>query len=150
MHGQFRHWEAQIAFDPGAPSRSHVVVTVDTASAFTGDRTRDEALPTADWFAAKVFQRARFVADTISRKGGDAYVAGGRLTLRDMSRPASLPFTLRINGSEALMTGSLVLDRLAFQVGQGQFADTSLVGRMVTVEASVKAERRADKTSAIR
>ena len=60
--GTFRRWDADIAFDPKALGASRVSVTVDLASAVTGDPTRDQALPTEDWFAIKRIPRATFVS----------------------------------------------------------------------------------------
>src|ERR1700712_2972128 len=62
FNGSFKHFNAQIAFDPAHPETGHALVTVDIASAVTGDTQRDEAIPGADWFGTKDFPKAVFEA----------------------------------------------------------------------------------------
>jgi polyisoprenoid-binding protein YceI len=141
FNGSFGQWNAQIAFDPKDLAGSHIAVTIDTASARTGDETRDEALPTPDWFNAKAFARATFVSRTITAAGPGRYVAQGDLTIRNVTRPVSLPFTLAITGDTAKAAGSLAIDRSAFGVGQGQWKTGEAVGLKVQVNVSVTAGR---------
>jgi polyisoprenoid-binding protein YceI len=51
--GAFRRWDAVIDFDPNNLPASLAMVTVDMTSAVTGDTSRDQALPSADWFSAR-------------------------------------------------------------------------------------------------
>ena len=57
--GRFKTWTASIDFDPARPEAAHVVATVDVATATTGDPQKDEAMPSADWFDASDFAKAR-------------------------------------------------------------------------------------------
>ena len=43
--GTFKTWDAAIDFDPANPAAGHATVTIDMASAATGDKQRDEAIP---------------------------------------------------------------------------------------------------------
>jgi polyisoprenoid-binding protein YceI len=139
--GNFGRWNAQIVFDPNNLGASHVTATIDMASAKTDDQTRDEALPTEDWFAVNVFPRATFVSHEIAVVGPDRYVAQGDLTIRNVTRPVSLPFTLVIEEDTAKMSGSLSLDRRAFGVGQGQFKGGDTVALEVQVNVAITAKR---------
>jgi len=141
FNGGFGRWDAQIAFDPANLAASHVTAVIDTASAKTGDQSRDEAMPTADWFSVKAFPRATFVSHKIVAAGPGRYVAQGDLTIRNVTRPVSLPFTLAINGPTAKMTGSLPIDRSVFGVGQGQFKGGDTVALKVQVNISIAAKR---------
>ncbi|MBV9509367.1 MAG: YceI family protein [Caulobacteraceae bacterium] len=133
FNGVFRRWTAQIVFDPKALAASSVQVTVDAASAGTGDADRDQALPSDDWLAADKFAKASFTARSFRDLGGGKYQAAGELTLRGVSRPVVLPFTLSISGDTARMNGQVVLDRTAFGVGQGQWKTGDVVDTKVTV-----------------
>jgi polyisoprenoid-binding protein YceI len=139
--GVFRRWTARIAFDPKALAASKVEASVDVASAVTGDKDRDQALPTADWFSASAFPTATFVTRGFKDLGGGKYLAIGDLRLRGLSRPVNLPFTLVIAGDTARATGSAVVDRTAFGVGQGQWKTGSVVGTQVTVLVNLVAHR---------
>ncbi|HEX4740744.1 MAG TPA: YceI family protein [Caulobacteraceae bacterium] len=139
--GVFRRWNAQIAFDPKALAASHVAVSVDVASAASGDADRDQSMPATDWFWVAKFARASFVSHAFRDLGGGRYVAVGDLTLRGVTRPISLPFTLSIAGDKAVMKGATVIDRTAFGVGQGQWKTGDVVATKVTVNVAVTAHR---------
>ncbi len=141
VEGAFRRWDAQIQFDPKALAASRVLVTVDAASAATGDASKDEALPTADWFDTAHFPRATFAASSFKDLGGGRYQAFGTLTLRGVAKPVVLPFTLAITGAQARMTGQVALNRSVFGVGKGQFASAETVPFEVAVTVAVAARR---------
>ena len=139
--GTFGRWNADIAFDPADLAGSKVTAVIDTGSARTGDQTRDEALPTEDWFSAKVFPRATFTTRRITAAGPGRYLAQGDLTIRNVTRPVVLPFTLAIQGDTARMQGYAPLDRSVFGVGLGQFKTGDTVALKVQVNIAVTARR---------
>ncbi len=139
--GTFRRWDAQIAFDPKALAASKASVSIDVASASTGESERDDAMPTADWFNVASFPRATFVTKSIKSLGGNKYQAAGVLTLRGVSQPLTLPFTLAINGDVATMNGQVAVNRSAFGVGQGQWSSAETVPLDVMVTVAITAHR---------
>lgn len=139
--GRFRRWTARIRFDPAALDRSSVTATIDTGSAVTGDATRDESLPQADWFAATRFPRATFTATRFRSLGGNRYRADGMLSIKGVSRPAALPFQLMIKGDQARMQAALTINRATFGIGQGQFAGPESIPHAVTVTVRIAATR---------
>ena len=139
--GIFHRWSAQIVFDPKNLAGSKAAVTVDVASAATGNADRDQALPTADWFSAATQPRASFVTTAIKDLGGGKYLASGDLTLRGVKRPVQLPFTLAIAGDTARMNGAVTLDRTAFGIGQGQWKTGDVVATKVKVTVALTAHR---------
>jgi polyisoprenoid-binding protein YceI len=141
FHGAFRRWDAQIAFDPKQLAASKVVVTVDLASATAGDPSKDQAMPTADWFDVGHFPRAIFTSTGFKDLGNGRYQAQGTLSLRGVSRPLVLPFTLAFSGDQAKMTGSAVVNRSLFGVGQGQFKAADTVPFNVTLDIALTAHK---------
>ena len=141
FNGGFRRWDAKIQFDPKALNDSSVLAVIDTGSAVTGDQTRDEALPTADWFSTAAFPRATFQANQFKDLGRGRYQAIGTLSIRNVKRPVDLPFQLTINGNQATMHGSLTIDRRIFGVGQGQFATGDTVATNVRIDVAISATR---------
>ena len=139
--GSFRRWDAQIRFDPKNLAGSSAVVSIDTASAVTGDADRDSALPDVKWFSAKAFPKATFRTTGFKALGGNRYQAVGSLTLRGVSKPLTLPFTLVITGSQAKMNAQVSVSRLAFGVGQDEWKEASVIPDPVTVMIAVSARR---------
>lgn len=140
--GLFGSWDAKILFDPANLGASEATVTIQMASAKTGDNDKDTPLQNEDWFATEMFPTATFKTTSIKSTGANAYVADGTLTIRGVSQPESLPFTLTIDGNDAHMTGSLTLDRTAFQIGAGSWQDHA-VDNSVTVNIDLTAHKAA-------
>ncbi|MDO8800869.1 YceI family protein [Phenylobacterium sp.] len=141
LEGRFDQWTADIAFSPDALDRSHVKVTIDLASVATGDPQRDVALPGADFFDVAQHPRAIFTADRFEAAGQNRYVAHGKLALRGVTKPVRLPFTLKIDGDKARMSGVTSLDRTAFGVGQGEWQATDQIPAQVKVSVQLTATR---------
>ena len=140
--GRFGHWTAQIAFDPANPAAGHALVSIDTASAATGDTQRDEALPQSDWFDAKRFPQARFEAKSFRALGGDRFEAVGSLTIKGVSKDVTLPFSLQISNDQAHVQGKLEIDRTAFNVGEGAWAAPTFVGTPVGIAIDLQAAKK--------
>lgn len=141
VQGGFGKWSADILFDPEALDRSSVKVTIDMASVTTADTDSRSALPGDDFFAVASHPTAGFAARDFRHLGGDRYEARGTLSLRGVSRPLRLPFTLRIDGDTARMQGGATIDRTAFGVGQGEWASTSNLPADVKVNVAIVARR---------
>ena len=133
MGDHLRGLAAEIGFDPAHPEAGHAKVTIDLASAKTGDTQRDTALPQPEWFDTASHPQASFEADHFVAKGGDAYEAPGKLTIRGTTKDVVLPFTLAISGDHATAKGHLSLVRSDFGVGQGPWSS----GQWVALEAGV-------------
>ncbi len=140
--GQFKDWTADIRFSEDAPEASSLTVTVNPASAATGDPQRDSTLPTEDWLDVQSFPKATFHAGAF-RRDGAAWVADGQMTLKGVSHPVRLSFTLDIQGDRAVARGRAVLDRTLFGVGKGEFAATDQIPAQVAISFSLTAHRAA-------
>lgn len=146
--GVFRVFSADIHFDPERLDASRVVAEIETASVDTDDAERDETLRQSAWFDSAGFPLARFASTSFSREPGGSYVAEGSLTIRDVTVPVSLPFTLSFSetpdgGTIADMKGALELDRSRFGLGGEDWADDSVIPHTVGVSVTLRAERQA-------
>jgi polyisoprenoid-binding protein YceI len=137
--GRFARWLAQISFDPDKPEAGHVEVTVDMASAVTGDKDKDDALPQPAWFDAKAFPQATFAAQSFRAKGGHDYDAVGTLALRDVNKPVVMPVTIEVDGNTLHASGHLDLIRTDYNVGMTTGANW--IALEVVADFAVTAER---------
>lgn len=134
FNGTFGKWTANISYDPAKVATSKFDVDVDLASVKTGDNDRDGALPGADFFNVAKFPKAHFVT-TGFRQNGAEVVADGNLTLRGVTKPVSLNVTFKSQGAGATLDVSGTVKRLEFGVGGGEYADTSVIGADVKINA---------------
>lgn len=141
FEGSFSRYTAAIDFDPDHPETSRIAVTVELASAVTGDAQRDTALPEKDWFDTGAFPQARFESNAIRKTGDGSYEATGILTIRGVSQPVVLPFTLQIDGANAHAKGRVNLLRNAFGIGQGAWSTDQWVAFEVGVDIDIVAAK---------
>lgn len=144
--GEFEKFDGKIVFDPDRLPVSQVDIVIDMTSADTKNKERDEQIQTSEWFNTELFTEARFESLRFERGAGNQYVAIGYLTIRNVTLPVTLPFTLDIkekaNGDKvATMEGSLEINRLDFGVGQGEWSSTDTVKNPVRVNVSLTAEQ---------
>jgi polyisoprenoid-binding protein YceI len=133
--GAFRKFRVRLDFDPAKPAAGRLDVTVETASVDTQDEERDEILRGPDFFWSGKYPEASFHATRIER-AGQGWRASGDLTLRGVTRPVPVTFTLApATGS---MRGTASLRRLPFGLGQGDWASTEWVGDEVDVRFDLK------------
>lgn len=132
--GTFGKWTAAISYDAAKLATSKFDVEVDLASVKTGDSDRDGALPGADFFNVAKFPKAHFVT-TAFRQNGAQVIADGNLTLRGVTKPASLNVTFKPQGTGATLDVAGTVKRLDYGVGGGEYADTSVIGADVKVNA---------------
>jgi polyisoprenoid-binding protein YceI len=141
VEGRFEKWHAGIVFSPDDLKGSGVTAVIDMGSANTGDRQRDEVLPSGDWFDAAAHPQAVFTAKGFEKTGTDRYVARGTLELKGVKKPLTLPFRMTVDGDVAKVSGTASLDRTAYGVGQGEFAATDAIPGKVGVRVELTARR---------
>lgn len=135
--GEFRKFDATIRYDANDLAASKFDVTIDLASVATGDADRDGALPGSEFFDVAKHPKARFVTSGF-RTAGDAVTADGELTIKGIGKPVSLSVQFSDSGDNATLSVSTTLKRLDFNVGDGEYADTSTIGADVKVNALLK------------
>jgi polyisoprenoid-binding protein YceI len=134
LEGHFKKFDAQVSFDPAKLATSKIVFTVDTGSATMGSRETDAELPKATWFNVPQFPQATFQSSAIKALGAGKFEVTGKLSIKGMARDVVVPVTLVQNGATTTATGALPLKRLAFKIGENEWADTSMVADDVQVK----------------
>ncbi|MEM6415127.1 MAG: YceI family protein [Pseudomonadota bacterium] len=141
FNGAFTKWTASINLDPNDLSNASIETSVDLASATTGDKQKDRALPGSDWFDVKQTPTATFKSTKISNLNGNSYQAVGTLSLKGVSKSITLPFTLMIDGRTAKAQGKTSLIRMDYNIGEGEFANGKWVDANVDVTVSITAAK---------
>jgi polyisoprenoid-binding protein YceI len=142
IDGVFKSWDAEIAFDPQNLSASHAVISVNTASAITGQPSRDQVLPTGGWLWTRRFPKAQLVTHAIAQTGPNRYVASAALTIRGVSRPVNVPFTAIVGkGDTGRMQAVLTIDRNLFGIGQADGRSATIAGPTVVLTMHITAKK---------
>ena len=138
--GEFNDFETVIKFDPENLPTANVTATIDIGSISAGDKDRDGALPGKEWFFVKKFPKAVFQSTDFSKTGDDSYEAAGTLSIKDVSQPLTLPFSLTITDGIADMNGQVTIDRTLWEVGSGAWSTDEWVSTAVVIDVKIKAE----------
>lgn len=140
FNGTFGEWTAEVSFDPANLATSKLTATFKPASAKTGNSMYDGTLPQADWFDVKNHPEANFTSTAITAKKDGGYSASGNLTIRGITKPVTLDFTLSdLNASPVKATGSLTVNRLDFDLGKKSDAPAEWVSKDIVIKLDIAA-----------
>jgi len=134
VEGRFKRFDAQLTFDPARPEASKMALTVDIASATLGAPETDAELPKATWFNTAKFPQATFRSSAVKSLGGGKFEVSGELGIKGLTRNVVVPVVVTQSGTATTATGTFPLKRLAFQMGQNGWADTSMLADDVQVK----------------
>ena len=133
VEGRFTRFSAQIVLDPQRPEGGSVAFSIDTTSARFGAAELDAELPKPVWLNAARFPQASFQSSAVKALGGGRFEVTGTLSLKGITQPLQVPVQLTQDGATRTAAGRFTLKRLAFQVGEAEWADTSLLADEVQV-----------------
>ncbi|WP_311224130.1 MULTISPECIES: YceI family protein [unclassified Acidovorax] len=134
VEGRFKKFDAQVAFDPAKLATSKIAFTVDTGSATLGVKETDAELPKPTWFNVPKFPQATFQSTAIKSVGPGKFEVAGKLSIKGASQDVTVPVALTQSGATTTATGAFTIKRLAFKLGENEWADTSMVADDVQVK----------------
>ncbi len=91
--GRFNSFNAVLDFDEEDPANSSLEAIIDVTSLDVNNRTFEDVLRGPNWFDAGSFPEAKFVSKEITVTSENTGVARGDLTIRGVTRPATLDIT---------------------------------------------------------
>jgi polyisoprenoid-binding protein YceI len=127
MEGKFKRFDATVNFDAGQPEKSSARVEIDMNSFEIGDAVTTKELRGKDWFDTAKYPKATFVSSQIKSTGANRYDVVGKLTLKGKTVDLVVPATHRAEGATQVFEGALPIKRNAFNIGDGEWKDTSVV-----------------------
>jgi polyisoprenoid-binding protein YceI len=139
VEGKFGKFTAQIVFDPAKPAAGTAQLSIDTGSYDLGDESYNDQVRGKEWFDAKTYPAATFVSSAIAPAGGNQFNVTGKLTIKGKSQTVTVPVTVAQQGATQTFDGSLPIKRLQFDIGTGEWKDTSVVADDVVIKFHIVA-----------
>ena len=134
VEGRFPKYSAQVAFDEKQPEKGSVKLDIELGAIDTGSADGDTEARRPLWFDVAKFPKASFVSTSIRKTGEGRYEAAGKLTIKGKARDVVAPFTTAAAPGGGLSAqGKLVIKRLFFDIGTGQWADVTQIADDVEV-----------------
>ena len=134
VDGRFKHFDASLNFDPRKPEVGRIGLTIDLASVALGGPEVEAELAKAAWFDSKKQAQASFQSSAIKAVGPGRFDVSGRLTIKGQTRDIVVPISLAQAGAVSTASGSFVIKRLEFKIGEGEWSDISVVANEVQVK----------------
>src|SRR5690348_1448773 len=141
--GRFAIARGWLRFDPDDWSASKVVADIDLDSADLGDKGWDAAVTGHNFLDAAQSPLAHFESDTVRKTGTNTGTLAGRLTLRGVTLPVTVEFTVNrvgmtLFGFETIagFSGHAKFDRTKF----GMTAFPKAVGTEVAIRLEIEAK----------
>jgi polyisoprenoid-binding protein YceI len=94
VEGRFKDFTGTVRYDEKDITKSSVEFSAKVTSVDTGVEARDKHLRTADFFEVEKHPEMTFKSTRVERRGSDKFVLHGDLTLKGVTRPVALPFTV--------------------------------------------------------
>ena len=80
------------------------------------------------------FPQATFQSGAVKKTGPGKFEVAGKLSIKGNVRDVTVPVTLTQTGAVTTASGAFALKRLAFKIGENEWADTSMVADDVQVK----------------
>lgn len=92
--GRFTDYNGSVEFDEKNRDITNVRIEVDSSTIDTGHKMRDNHLRASDFLESKTYPYIVFKGDKATKLKNDEYRVDGTLTIKKISRPFSINFTL--------------------------------------------------------
>lgn len=139
VESRFKKFNAQIDYEPAKPDASRATVEIDTASLDLGEPEMNREVAKKDWFNSAQFPKASFVSSGIKAAGPGKLNVSGKLTIKGRTADVSFPLAIKSEAGKHVFEGALPIKRLAFNIGEGEWKDTSMVADDVVIKFRVTA-----------
>lgn len=148
VRGSFNEFEGRADLDGSDPSRSCAQVTISAASIDTRNAQRDGHLRTDDFLDVEKYPTITFVSTGV-RQVGEVFELTGDLTVKDVTRAVTIPFTFDgmatdpYGNMRAGFEGTLTISRKDYGLTWNAPLETGgvLVGDKVVLEVEISAIR---------
>jgi polyisoprenoid-binding protein YceI len=139
VESKFKSFTAQIDYDAAHPDKASARMDIDTASFDIGEAEYNKEVAGKDWFNSAKFPKATFVSSAIKPAGAGKLSVSGKLTIKGRAQDVTFPVTVKPEGGKQVFEGQLPIKRLAFNIGEGEWKDTSMVADEVVIKFRVAA-----------
>lgn len=140
VEAKFKKFTAAVDYDAAKPDAAKASVDIDTASIDLGEAEMNKEVAKKEWFNAAQFPKATFVSSSIKPAGAGKLTVAGKLTIKGKATDVSFPLTVKTEAGKQVFEGALPIKRLTYNIGEGEWKDTSTVADDVIIKFRVTAQ----------
>lgn len=140
VEGSFARFDARVAFDPARPEAGKASIEIDLKSIDAGSADANAEVAGRKWFDLANHPLARFESSSVKALGDNRFEVRGPLTMKGRSMEVVARFSLSLEGNTAVIEGEFPFKRTEFGIGEGIWADTSVVADEVQIRVHLVVE----------
>lgn len=137
VEARFMKFVAAIDFDGAKPDVAKASIEIDIPSFDLGDPDYNREVLKKEWFNSAQYPKAQFVSSKIKAAAPGKLDVSGKLTIKGKSMEVNFPLSLKKEGIVHVFEGNLPIRRLYFNIGDGDWRDTSIVADEVVIKFKV-------------
>lgn len=133
----FKRFSSQLNFNAAHPELSQLEFDIDMTSLNLPAPELNGEVLKKEWFNSAAFPKAQFKASQIKRINAAQLDVSGKLTLKGRTQVLTFRVLQKQEAQRLVFEGSIPLKRLSFQIGEGEWKDTSMVADEVIVKFKI-------------
>ncbi|MBR7799599.1 YceI family protein [Undibacterium sp. FT137W] len=137
VQAKFKKFQASIDYNQNKPEASTAKVEIDLNSVDLPAPEYNQEVLKKEWFNAAQFPKAIFTSTGMKSLGAGKLEATGNLSIKGKSIVVKFPLTIKPEGKGFNFEGTLPIKRLQFNIGEGEWKDTSMVADDVLIKFKV-------------
>lgn len=137
VSGIFKTFTATIEFDEADLDGSKFAMSIDVNSINTGNGLQNKHAIGNDWFDAEKYPKIKFTSSSFEKTGA-GYNVKGKLTVKDVTKDITIPFTFKKSGGKGTFVANFSIDRVAYGVGKAN----GDVGNSIKIEAKIPVSKK--------
>jgi polyisoprenoid-binding protein YceI len=137
VNAMFQKFTAVIDFDGAKPDAAKASVDIDAASFDLGDPEYNKEVMKKEWFNVAQFPKATFVSTSIKTGAAGRFDVAGKLSIKGKTTDVTFPLSVKKEGNTQIFDGELPIKRLTYNIGEGDWKDTSTVADEVVIKFHV-------------
>lgn len=139
VEAKFKRFVAHIDFDSAKPDAAKANVEIEVNSFDLGDPEYNKEVMKKEWFNGAQFPKASFTSSSIKAGANGQLDVNGKLTIKGKTMEVRFPLTVKKEANLQIFEGALPIKRLAYNIGEGEWKDTSTLADEVVIKFRVVA-----------
>lgn len=137
VQAKFKKFQATIDYNAAKPELSTAKVDIDVSSIDLPAPEYNQEVLKKEWFNAAQFAKASFVSTSMKSLGAGKLDVSGNLSIKGKMIAVRFPLQIKTEGKALSFEGNLPIKRLQFNIGEGEWKDTSMVADEVVIQFKV-------------
>jgi len=121
VSGTMKGLNGTIHFEPDNLQSAFFNIRLDASSINTDNNMRDNHLRKEEYLNVNKYQYISFSSTQVKTTGDGKYLLQGNITIKGVTKPITIPFSVIKQNDDLLFTGDFNLNRRDFKVGGNSF-----------------------------